>query len=74
MEIIACCMKNNGCNGTLDLNRGFNIKTGCISHTMVFPCKVCGRVASIRQNIACGTQTRSGEDVYLENDTLVSRD
>lgn len=73
---VECCRKEAGCVGVLDTERGFGLRTGCISSTHVFPCTVCGRVSTIQKNddgkpIAVGMQKRSGEDVYIENDSLV---
>ena len=75
---VLCCRKDDGCEGVLDLQNGFNLQTGCRSSTAVFPCTSCGRVATVQgvgnERVSVGMYRRSGEEVYLKNDELVYKE
>jgi len=61
----------NSCTGEIDLEQNVQVRTGCMSSTIVHPCGVCGR---LHWKEGSGVQNRAGHKAFFKNGYLVNVD
>lgn len=75
---LACCRKDEGCEGVLQKEQWRSLPTEDHFSIAVYPCTVCGRVAKITQGedgevTVCGMYTQDGEEIYVIDGELVKK-
>ncbi|MCK4918332.1 MAG: hypothetical protein KAS02_00915 [Candidatus Pacebacteria bacterium] len=70
-----CTQKD--CSGTVDINKGFSIRTSCRSYSTAFACDKCGRLHFLRGDEAhkklVGVTQRGGAEAFLIDGEIVNK-